>query len=438
MGLGKCNYQRQLKPGVGYTQKGTGNAGSEQQYIFEGKPNNGTILVPVIDVGGPGSVAAVSKTDYLLGNPYPSALDVHKFIDDNAGVIDGTLQLWQQWSGNSHNLNDYNGGYAQVNKSGSVRAYQFVGFYGGTNGSQDGTKTPTRYLPVGQAFMTEIVANGNVVFNNSQRVFIKEVDANGTHTNGSVFLRTGDTSKGDADSSREAEEEPATLGTIRLEFNSVSGPSTRRELLLGFSEATTDGYDYGYDAINASEAPIDFNSLLDGQNMLIQSYASITNDKVVPLNFKTSGNYTYEISMTEIVAIDEAQEVYLKDNLTNTYFDLRNTEQAYSFTSAAGEYNNRFQVVFQSDAALSVEESDYTFNLIYFNNKQDKLFVKGLQTDADNLQVINMLGQTVQEYKDVSAQVLDNGLNISNLASGTYIVYLKIDNTTKTKKIIIN
>ncbi len=39
-------------PGVGYTQKGTGNAGLEQQYIFEGKPNNGTILVDVIDKGG--------------------------------------------------------------------------------------------------------------------------------------------------------------------------------------------------------------------------------------------------------------------------------------------------------------------------------------------------------------------------------------------------
>ncbi len=182
-----------ISPGVGYTQKGTGVPSSEQQYIFEGKPNNGTILVDVIDRGGAGSVPNVTKTEYLLGNPYPSALDIHKFIDDNAGVIGGTLQLGQQWSGTSHNLNEYNGGYAQVNKLGSTRAYQFVGFYGSNNGSQDGTKTPSRYLPIGQGFITEIIADGSVVFNNGQRVFKLESDADGTYNNGSVFFKGGNT-----------------------------------------------------------------------------------------------------------------------------------------------------------------------------------------------------------------------------------------------------
>ncbi len=42
----------QYQPGFGYTQKGTGNAGTEQQYIFEGKPNNGTILIAADDVDG--------------------------------------------------------------------------------------------------------------------------------------------------------------------------------------------------------------------------------------------------------------------------------------------------------------------------------------------------------------------------------------------------
>src|SRR5690606_34317492 len=108
-----------LPPGVGYIQKGSGVAGIQQQYIFEGKPNNGTILIDVKDKGGPGSVPSVSSTNYLVGNPYPSALNIHKFIEDNEGVISGQLQLWQQWSGSSHNLSDYNGGYALVNRMGS-------------------------------------------------------------------------------------------------------------------------------------------------------------------------------------------------------------------------------------------------------------------------------------------------------------------------------
>jgi hypothetical protein len=187
----KITTSTPLNPGVGYTQKGTGTLEDEQQYIFEGKPNNGTILIDVEDIGGSGSVPSVSKTEYLLGNPYPSALDVHKFIDDNSTVLKGDLQLWQQWGGDSHNLNEYHGGYAQLNKTGSCRAYQFVGFYGANNGNQDGTKTPSKYLPVGQGFMAEIVATGQVEFNNDQRVFILESDTDpmDLYNTGSTFFK---------------------------------------------------------------------------------------------------------------------------------------------------------------------------------------------------------------------------------------------------------
>ena len=426
-----------IHPGVGYTQKGTG-VGSEQQYLFEGKPNNGTIAINVTDTGGSGSVPAVSKTDYLLGNPYASAIDLHKFIDDNAGVIDGTIQLWQQWSGTSHNLDLYDGGYAQVNKTGSVRAYQFVGIEGANNGNQDGTKTPTKYLPVGQGFMTEIVNNGTIVFKNSQRVFIKETDANGSYTNGSVFFKTDHTSKDKNSASQDEEEEETFMQKIRLEFNAVDGPATKRELLLGFSNFTTDDYDYGYDAKNIDENDDDLNLVLDDQNMMIQAYSSITSDKSVPLNFKASGSYNYRIELTQLENIEADQEIYLKDNLTGYYFDLR-TDQHYEFSSEEGEFASRFEVVFQEqEESLSTNDADYEYNLIYFQNETNKLFVKGLQSDAKQVMVINMLGQTVQDFTQVQAQTLDNGLQISNLATGTYVVYLKTDTSVKTKKIIIN
>ncbi|NJX16883.1 hypothetical protein HC176_15490, partial [Tamlana crocina] len=282
-----------LSPGVGYTQKGMGNAGTEQQYIFEGKPNNGTILLNVTDKGGAGSVPNKTKTEYLLGNPYASAMDIHKFIDDNAGVIDGTLQLWQHWAGNSHYLNEYQGGYAQVNKLGSCRAYQFVGFYGDHNGSQDGTIVPSRYLSVGQGFLAEIVADGQVEFNNGQRVFIKEADADGTYDNGSTFSKST--------SSKNSKEKASndTMQKIRLEFNSVTGPKTRRELLMGFSDYTTDGFDYGYDAKSTETNNNDLNLSLEGKNMIMQAYGEITDEKVVPLNLKSSGDNTFEIIISE-------------------------------------------------------------------------------------------------------------------------------------------
>jgi hypothetical protein len=421
-----------LQPGVGYTQKGTGNSAAEQQYIFEGKPNNGTILVNAIDTGGSGSVSAISKTDYLLGNPYPSAIDLHKFILDNQFVIDGSIQLWQQWSGTSHNLDEYNGGYATVNLSGSVRASQFIGLEGGNSGTEDGTKLPTRYLPVGQGFNTEIVTSGNVIFNNSQRVFIKESDADNISSDiGSTFLRTSENPEDGSIS------EENIMQKIRLEFNSIDGPAARRELLLAFSDFTTDEFDYGYEAEVLEQSNNDMSLILDDKLMLIQAYNVITDDKVVPLSVKISDSHNYTIKITDLENFDDGQAVYLKDNFTGEYFDLR-TNQAYEFSSETGIFNNRFEIVFQAGDALSIEHQEFQNSLIYFNNDTNMLFVKGLQTDAKQVLVINMLGQTVQEFNQVTTQTLDNGLEISNLTTGTYVVCLKTESTVKTKKIIIN
>ncbi|MFD0834558.1 LamG-like jellyroll fold domain-containing protein [Mariniflexile aquimaris] len=425
-------------PGVGYTQKGTGNAGLEQQYIFEGKPNNGTILVDVIDKGGNGSVANVSKTEYLLGNPYPSALDVEKFIDDNVGIIGGTLQLWQQWAGDSHYLDDYKGGYAQVNKLGGVRASQFVGISGATTNGSEGTLVPSKYLPVGQGFIAEIVATGTVKFKNSQRVFIKESDADGTYTSGSVFFKSTNTKSKSTDSTTDASQ-TSTMQKIRLEFNSVVGTQTRREVLLGFSDYTTDGYDYGYDAACSESNNNDFNLSLNGENMNIQAYSAITSDKVIPLNFKSSGNNTFEIKATEFENLDSSQEVYLRDNVTGTYFDLRQNT-SYRFTSAAGKFNSRFEMVFQSQQkSLGVEEALASENYIYFQNSSNTLYAKKLNTAIAKLAIVNMRGQTITELSNVSQETLSNGIKISNVATGTYVAWFKTETgQVITKKFIVN
>lgn len=427
-----------LQPGVGYTSKGTGISGSEQQYVFEGKPNNGTILIPVTDTGGNGSVPAVSKTDYLLGNPYPSAIDIHEFIDDNIGVIDGTIQLWQQWSGSSHVLDEYNGGYAQVNKTGSTRAYQFVGIEGANNGNQDGTKTPTRYLPVGQGFMVEVVANGNVTFKNSQRIFIKEADANGLYNNGSVFFRNGSNSQSNEDEQDE-ESQASLMQKIRLEFNSVDGPQTKRELLLGFSEDTSDDYDYGYDAKNVEVYDDDLNLVLDEELMTIQAYSVIEEDKIVPLVLKTSGTYNYTIKLTELENMPEDQELYIKDNLTEEYYDLR-SEQPFEFSSDAGEFNDRLEVVFsqqQSETLSQIDEAIEDLNLYYATSRNKIVVMNPRNETIKNIEVINMLGQSAYNIKNTFDGTY-NEYNVYGLNSGTYIIKLVTEtNAVITKKFII-
>ncbi|WP_092848967.1 LamG-like jellyroll fold domain-containing protein [Algibacter pectinivorans] len=436
----KFNTSAAIYPGVGYTQKGTGSGDVEQQYIFDGKPNNGTIVVNVADLGGTGSIQNVTKTAYLLANPYPSALDIHKFIDDNEGVINGYVELWQQWSGASHILKDYNGGYAQVNKTGTIRASQFIGIEGNDTGGLEGTKMPTRYMPVGQGFMAEIENNGvlpfdgTVEFNNNQRVFIKETSYSNTgpYDQGSLFT------KSELVKVKNGEDKEVTMQKIRLEFKSLSGPNTKRELLLGFSDFTTDNYDYGYDAKNANPKNNDLNLELNGEPMNIQAYGPITVDKIVPLNFSSSGPHDFEIRVSETENILETQNIYIHDKLTGAYFNL-STFKPYTFSSKQGIFNERFKIVFQNESeVLSIKHSMFVENNIFYKNSTNTLFVKKLESPVSKLSLVNMRGQVVLEMTDLTIDILESGVQFSNVSTGAYIVYMRTNsNNTLVKKIIV-
>ncbi|MGB5364531.1 MAG: T9SS type A sorting domain-containing protein, partial [Aureibaculum sp.] len=420
-----------IQPGIGYTQKGTGNAGTEQQYIFEGKPNNGTILIAADDVDGDAagvgeSVQNVTFTTSLIGNPYPSALDAEEFIRDNIDfdngfanpIIQGTILLWEQWAGSSHYLNEYEGGYGYINLTETERAYQHpdIIISDPTNPDNRGIKTPTSFIPVGQAFFVEVVNDGNIVFNNGQRVFKQE------DLGESLFFRSSNTENAESGTEQTAAENQI----LRLEFGVSSGAS--RSFVLGFSEDATDGYDYGMDGGLINDPPDDdMGSLLNGQQYVIQAFAPYTPDKEIDLVLHASGNFTYTLKSTEISNFPADQDIFVKDLLTGQNYDLRSTEP-YNFTSVAGSFTDRFKVVFRDPAALSTEEFATDNTLIYVNQPEDKLYVKQLSEQATELTITNMLGQRIKYINPINNQALENGVDISDLNAGIYIVSLKTNN----------
>ena len=431
-----------INPGIGYTQKGTGNAGTEQQYIFEGKPNNGTILVWGDDVEGDDgitteSVQNVSFTSSLIGNPYPSALDADEFIKDNIDfdngslnpIIQGTILLWEQWAGNSHYLNAYEGGYGFINLTETERAYQHpdIIISDPTNTDNRGINTPTKFIPVGQAFFVEVVNDGNIEFNNSQRIFKQE------DLGESTFFRSSNTDNTETST----EETAAETQILRLEFGVSSGAS--RSFVIGFTEDATDGYDYGLDGGLINDPPADdMGSLLNGQQYVIQAFAPITPGKEIDLVLHASGNFTYTLKSTEISNFPVDQDLFLKDNLTGQHFNLRNTS-SYNFTSVAGSFTERFQVIFQDPEALSTEDFTTDNTLIYVNQLEDKLYVKQLDEQVKQLSITNLLGQTIKTYNTINNQTLENGINISGLSSGVYVISITTEkNQAINKKVIVN
>ena len=417
-----------IEPGTGFTMKGSGAPGLTQQYTFDGKPNNGVITLNGIDTGGPGSEQDVSLTNYLVGNPYPSAIDARIFIADNAGTIGGDILLWEQWAGNSHYVAEYQGGYGFITAFATARAYQYPGI--GVDGSE-GIKTPTFYIPVGQAFFVEVANDGPIEFNNGQRVFIKESDADGDPNNGSVFMRTAEEgSQGISNASNINE----NFEIIRLEFGTSAGAT--RHFVLGFHESTSDGYDYGFDGGKILNIPPeDMGTLMNNERLVLQAFSPISPSKVIDLYLNTSGNLTYSLKINELINIDPAQDIYLRDSKENVYWDLK--QGPYEFTSTPGLDTERFDIVFQSSDTLSNEDFLMDAMLIYANNDEKKLFVKGLEDDINMLTITNILGQKINTFVDMDRQVLENGIKIDHLSSGIYIVNVETDTKEGSKKIII-
>ncbi len=177
-------------------------------------------------------------------------------------------------------------------------------------------------------------------------------------------------------------------------------------------------------------------TLLNDERLVIQAYAPINASKVIDLYLNTSGNLTYSLKINELINIDPAQDIFLRDNKENVYWDLK--QGPYDFTSTPGLDTERFDIVFQSSDTLSNEDFLLDSMLIYANNEESKLFVKGLEEDINILTITNILGQKVSAYTDMDREVLENGIKINHLSSGIYIINVETDTKKGSKKIIVD
>lgn len=224
---------------------------------------------------------------------------------------------------------------------------------------------------------------------------------------------------------------------IRIEFNGVEGSLARRELLLGFSENTTDGHDYGYDSESTLYAD-DLALNLNGKNYGIQAYSQLTAEKVVKLNHQASGNHRFVINITELENIEEEQDIFLIDKMANVYFDLSKGD-GYEFYSNKGIFSDRFEIVFQEEPnILNVNNTDFNRKNMYLQSDTNTLFVKQLNGGASKLTVINLQGQKVLELNNVTQNILEAGISFNNFLSNIYLVFLQTkDHGVLTKKIVV-
>ena len=406
--------------GLGFTLKGSGvgdPVNDIQNYVFIGKPNNGTISIPII-----------AGYQALVGNPYPSAIDADQFIIDNGPTgtnsIDGNLYFWEHSTTNaSHVLSEYEGGYATYNLSGGVPALSPPD---GIEGLGSASKIPQQYVPIGQGFyVTSSASGGTIEFNNGQRVFAKE------SVTTSVFMR--------------ASEVPNTTSNTnqikRVRLNVKSPDNSVRHLLLAFTpnNEATEGIDQGYDAENTDSFPNDASFMIEGQKFIIQGTGIFNPDNSYLLGLFLSNSGNVEIELASLENFNTDIDVYVYDALMGVSTRINDTD--FVTTLAAGNYTDRFYIAFSPTELLSVPSEDEDIAIVNYLIDTNELYIHvPISIEIKQVRLFNILGQHIDSWNMTNIPTLSNEMRIpiKQIAEGAYIIKVET-NTSKiiNKKVII-
>lgn len=341
---------------------------------FVGFPNNGNISVPV-----------TANTYNAVGNPYPSTMDADAFIFEN-NIVEA-LYFWRKENGAA------NPSYA---------TYTLAGGVANTGGGS--ALIPTYAIQVGQGFIAKATSS-SLNFTNAMRVA----------DNDNLFLRT-------------------TNNKDRIWLDLINNNGIFCQTLIGYMSNTTDGIDNGYDGRIFSQPAngATLTSIIgNDSSFVIQAKGDFVNTDVVALAFKTAvaGNFTIALSNVEGLFANNGQEVFLKDNLTNTITSLTNGN--YTFATAAGDFLNRFEIVYQN-TALNTNEFVLSDVVVYANDSN--VIVNAGQSIIDAVRVFDLRGRLVKELTNVNATEA-----ILNMASDNQIVLVQVtsvDGAVVTKKLI--
>ncbi|HEY9222032.1 MAG TPA: LamG domain-containing protein [Lutibacter sp.] len=450
------NENTLLVAGEGYTMKGTSgavNIGNQQNYVFKGKPNNGEFTLQI----GAGN-------SRLIGNPYPSAIDAKKFIDDNikdggsnetGNIFNGALYFWDHFGEqNSHYLKDYVGGYATYTKMGGAIAYSNDGRIN-NNGSQ-GNNEPGQYIPVGQGFfviaVTDTLKNslsepiiingGDIVFKNSQRIFKTEAKDDSVFMKG-LNAKSAQTSEANEKDNSEPDEILDKRPKIWLQFDSPTGYS--RQLLVGVDENASNFFDLGYDAPIADIGKEDMFWTFGGSKFVIQAVNNFNSDQELPLGMKVSKTGLATIKIDELKNMDENISVHIKDKLTGKIHNI--SRKPFEIILEAGNCLDRFSLTFKMHKLIDEDVIAETFlaieaqpNIegipIFMDNTIRELQIKNNNgEEITGIILYNYLGQTMKTWNaNLNRRTISLPINI---AAGIYFVQISTKNKKITKKIVI-
>ncbi|MFP4844750.1 lamin tail domain-containing protein [Winogradskyella sp. PE311] len=388
-----------MSPGVGYatTAAPLGMFPVQQQFTFSGPFNNGIISTTIANNSG-----GVYNDWNFIGNPYPSAIDTNVFFAANAGSVDA-IYLWNQATPADANASGNEG----QNFSGAD--YAIISGSGVNTAGGDLSLIPADFVPSGQGFFVEALSGTPIIFNNSMRV---------TGNNNQFF--------------RNANHNTSNRQVLWLNLTSDNGIA--KQIAVAHIDGATDGYDgtlYDVKTNSFSASYAKFYSKItgtdDGYVIQGRNSSSLDFDEIIELGFETS------IDVPTIFSLSIAQfegdfyttnNIYIKDNLLNIIHNIKDSD--YSFTSEPGSFDNRFEVIFNSEI-LSVNDTTIDSNKLSIIELSDGnvQFKIDSQFIITKVEILDVLGRRIYDLIGNSSSEI---YSLSKLNKAPYIAKVRLSN----------
>jgi hypothetical protein len=385
------SFANTMAPGKGYTimvpvPMMDSSANNPSEVVFSGKVNNGIQKITGI----------IPDMSYLIGNPYPSALDAEAFLDYNSDVLDGTLYFWTHHTAiqDADPTDPTFGTGAHVYTSDDYASYNSVGGVGvgeGYASGSGGMVVPTGEIASGQGFFAtsnaEITGANEIVFNNSMRL-----SNIGSTLNNNQFFKT----------KKPKEKNTNTTEKHRIWLNLSNTQGAFKQTLLGYVTGATNGNESRFDgqSFDGNEF-VDFYSINQDKNLVIQGRAlPFDENDQVPLGFKTTINGTFSINIDKVDGLMTNQNVYLEDKLTNTTFDLKSGN--YIFSTTKGTFNNRF-VLKYSNKSLGTSNFVTLKNKVLVTDSNQQIQINSFTESIDKVVVYDLLGRPIYQKNKVNS-----------------------------------
>ncbi|OOG78800.1 T9SS sorting signal type C domain-containing protein [Flavobacterium sp. A45] len=384
-----------MEKGVGYIIRGPqGNATpAVHTASFIGIPNNGSISVSIAGAG----------LEYLIGNPYPSALDAEAFLAANT-VLDGTIYFW------THNTPITPSGSFYVYNSNDYASFNAVGGTGTTAAAANtgiNNSIPSGEIASGQAFFATSNALGTVTFENTMRVGV-----GGAILNNSQFFK--------------GTKANTELKKHRVWLNLSNTEGAFKQLLIGYVTNATNGMDKRFDGKTMdSNTYIDFYSINDSNKLSIQGRAlpfEILDQ--VPLGYRTTIEGTFSINIDQIDGILTKLPVFLEDKLTGTVVNLK--KGAYSFSTAIGTFDDRFVLRYIDNSIKIPDFSNVNFEelvkKVLVSVKNRRIKINSFDQTIDNVTVYDLSRRKLYEKGNINS----NEFNVPEFSSANQFLMVQI------------